>query len=264
MLFITNPYPGLILLSFLYLQCHSKRFINLIFTFLFLNGAINMGLKFLFKVPLHESIYNHDCWYSFPSGHMQYGIVFWGIVWIYTNYSMKSLFIIISLLISSGWSMNEHHYHTPLEMIAAIFPATIILSFYILLSKRINFEKNNLILLNCISVIIQVIIITNIESPCKDYKFTWLWLNLGANLGFSIISLITKDVSEDVIYKLKIRVKSLLFYYICFLFILEIILAYQAMNLCDNEINSLICGILIPIVLFLTSKLYQKFNIANG
>jgi len=263
MLFITNPYLGLTLLSFLYLQFNSKRRINLIFICLFLNGAFNTILKFLFKIPLHKSIYNHDCWYSFPSGHMQYAIAFWGIVWIHTNYNIKFLITIIFLLISSGWEMNRHNYHTPVEMIGAILPAITILMLYKYLSARINFAKNKLILLNIISITMQLLVINIVESPCENYKFTWLWLNVGANLGFGIISLIVQDISEDIIVKLRIRLRSSLFYYISLLFIVEIFFIYNVMNLYKDEVGSLFCGVMMPIMLFLTSKLYQKYNTIN-
>lgn len=264
LLLITNPNLAVILLSLWYIQFNSKRHTNLIFSCLFLNGSLNAGLKNVFQFPLHESIYNNHCWYSFPSGHMQYAILFWGIVWVHTSYNLKFLLIITLLLIASGWSMDQHNYHTPMEMIGAILPAAAILSLYIIIVKRINLKQNNLIWFNITIISIELIVLSLIQSPCEYYKFSWMWLNLGATLGFSSISLIIQDRSENIWHELKRRVKSPLFYCISLLSIAELILIYRVMNIYKSDIASFICGILMPIVLFLTSKLYQKFNTSNG
>ncbi len=256
-LLFTNPYLAVVLLTLWYVIFNSKRLVNLIFSFIFINGALNSGLKFLFKIPLHESL-NNQCWYSFPSGHMEYALVFWGILWINTGYNLKFLVMIILLLVASGISMNDHNYHTPLEMIGAIPPAIAILTIYNLTLKRINLTTNNLLLINITSIGIQLATLSMLESPCDYYKFNWMWLNLGANFGFGIISLITKDQIVNMKQELKLRLNSPLFYCFILLIIAELVLMYQITNIYKTEVVNAFCGTLLPIVLFLTSKLYQK------
>lgn len=263
LLLFTNPYLAVTLLTLWYVNSNSKRYINLIFIFIFINGVVNSWLKFYFKIPLHESL-NNQCWYSFPSGHMQYALVFWGILWIHTRYNIKFLTLIILLLVASGWSMNQHNYHTLLEMIGAIPPAAAILSIYNFTLKRIDFSKNNLLWLNFTSIAIQLATLGLIESPCENYKFNWMWLNLGANLGFGVISLITQDKVENFAQELKSRLKSPLFYFIFLLTIVELWAMYKIISMYKTELDNALCGILLPIVLFLTSKLYQKFNTTDG
>jgi hypothetical protein len=195
---------------------------------------------------------------------MQYAVVFWGILWINMNYNLKFLTVIILFLVASGWSMHQHHYHTPMEMIGAIPPAAVILGLYSVVLRRINFTKNNLLWLNLISIIIQLIVLYLIKSPCEYYKFSWMWLNIGANLGFGFISLIIQDTAENNMEVLKDRVKRQIFYYICLLCIIELFFMYKLTNLYKTDIAYLIYGVLFSIVLFLTAKLYQRFNRTNG
>ena len=263
LLLFTNPYLAVTLLTLWYVFCNSKRYINLIFIFIFINGALNSWLKFIFKMPLHHSL-NNQCWYSFPSGHMEYALVFWGILWIHTRYNMKFLAIVVLLLVASGWSMDQHNYHTPLDMIGAIPPAAVILGIYNFTLKRIDFSKNNLLWLNFTSIGIQLTTLGLIESPCENYKFNWMWLNLGANLGFGVISLITRDKVEVFVQELKLRLKSPLVYCIFLLTIAQLLGMYKLTSIYKTEVGNTLCGILLPIVLFLTSKLYQKFNTTNG
>lgn len=261
-LFFTNPYLLVALLTLWYVTFASHRYINLIFIFIFINGALNSWLKFIFKVPLHESL-NNECWYSFPSGHMQYALVFWGILWINTGYNLKFLVIVILLLVASGYSMNARNYHTPLEMIGAIPPAIAILTIYNITLKRINLTTNNLLWLNIISILIQLITLNCIKSPCSYYTFNWMWLNVGANLGFGIMSLITEDQSVNIKQKLKLVLSSQLFYLVFLLTIVELVSINTITNIYKTATINGMCGVLLPIVLYFTSKLYKKLNTNN-
>ncbi len=262
LLIFTNPYPSIFILSSWYVFFNSKRLINFIFSFIFINGAFNSGLKFLSKIPLHESL-NNPCWYSFPSGHMQYATVFWGIIWLHNQYNIKLLIIIILFLITGGWAMQANNYHTLFEMICAIPFAITVIYIYCITVKRINFSKNNLVWINITSIGIQLTTLSILESPCQYYKFSWMWLNIGANIGFMIQSLIVQEKTENIIQEIKIMLRSPLLYCIFLLIITELVITYSIINIYKTEIANLLSGILLTNMLFLTSKLYQKL-LPNG
>ncbi len=263
LLSLAGPYVSNVMLALWYIQFNSKRLINLIFIFLFINGSLNSLLKFIFKWPLDLSL-NNPCWYSFPSGHMQYAIVFWGIILKHSRYNLKLLIVLTLLLVASGTVMAQKNFHTPIEMIAAMPPAALMLWLYETTSARINLLQNNLLVLNLVSIIIQLLAIKIVKSPCENYKFGWMWLNLGVNIGFMIQSVLVQDKPENLSQELKKKLTSLLSYVILLLVIVELKAFYIASGIYKTEAANLFCGILVQIVLFLTSKLYQKLNTING
>jgi hypothetical protein len=252
-----------IILALWYIQFNSKRLVNLIFIFLFINGSLNSLLKFIFKWPLDLSL-NNQCWYSFPSGHMQYGLVFWGIIVINAKYNLKLSVALTLLLIASGIVMAGKKFHTPIEMIAAIPPAATILYIYSKTLSRINLVKNNLLLLNIASITIQLITLAIVESPCENYKLGWMWLNVGANIGFIAQSIVAQDKVENILFEIRKKLKLPLSYIFLLLIIAELRAFYILIGSYKAEAANLLCGISIQVMLFLTSKLYQKLNTING
>lgn len=190
-LLITNPILGGTILSIFFVLYgpYGKRLTNLMFCFVFINGALNTNLKYLLKIPLHSSL-NNPCWWGFPSGHMGYGLVFWGILWINSNFNKKLFGLLVMMLLCSGAAMKYKNYHNVTEMIGAVPPSALILYLYYLALKRIDLTKNNLLYLNCLSISFQIATLAIVKSPCTGYSFGWIGLNLGANLGFTITSLL--------------------------------------------------------------------------
>jgi hypothetical protein len=224
------------------------------FNCMFINGAINSILKSIFKVPLHASL-NNTCWWSFPSGHMQYGIVLWGMLWINSKFNLKLLGLCIGLLMLSAFAINYNQYHTYFEMAAAIPPAVGILSIYYVIYRK----SLSLIKLNLLSILIQVVAILNVESPCIDYKMHWMYLNLGANIGFLITLFFYNQKKEP--YALQkmgnIKINKLkLFLMLTSLCIFQYIIAvFPTID------GNFICGIFLPLVLFYISKLHNPQNV---
>jgi hypothetical protein len=248
-LLFTNPILGVLIISLLY-SVYSKRPLgNLMFNCIFINGAINSILKSIFKVPLHISL-NNTCWWSFPSGHMQYGIVLWGMLWVNSNFNLKLLGGFIVLLMLSAFAINYNHYHTYFEMLGAVPPAVGILSIYYVMYKK----NLSLINLNIISIILQAVVIFNIESPCIGYKLNWMYLNLGANIGLLITLFFHKHETEK--YQLQTTIKNIKFNRLKLLLMLTSLCIFWYIITVFRTIDgNFICGIFLPLVLFFISKL---------
>lgn len=214
------------------------------FNCMFINGALNTILKSIFKVPLDISL-NNQCWWSFPSGHMQYGIVLYGMLWINSNFNLKLLWFFIGLLILSAFAINYNQYHTYLDMIAAIPPAAAILYlYYVVYSNGFSLMK-----INILSIIFQTVIVFNIEYPCIGYKLNWMYLNLGVNVGFLITLFLHNHDAFHM--KRKIKFNKLRF---LLLLIASCVFQYFITALRTIDLN-LIYGIFFPLILFFISKL---------
>lgn len=252
----TNPILSVIPLSLIYVFLHKRTTVNLIFTFLFISVSLNALLKFFFQIPLHSSL-NNQCWWALPSGHMQYGIVFWGIMWIHQNYNLKVLLLFIVLLIASGWKMNLNNYHTLFEMICAIPPAIIILILYALVLKRIDFQnKNHLFRMNILSIIFQLIIMTIVKSPCLNYKLGWMWLHLGASIVLMSQYFLNSwsFLTLQSLEKKQLKPISVVFT----LLTIQLAICFAIILKYNNEFIQLICGIIFIIVIYYNSELYKK------
>lgn len=230
--------------------------VNLIFSFLFINGALNSVLKFLFKLPLDPSL-NNKCWYGFPSGHMQYGIAAWGILWINSKLNLKLLVLSIVLLTISGVAMHLHKYHNFIEMIAAVPGGVFIILMYWLTQRRINIATSNLLWVNIVSLCVQVCSIWIIESPCIGFKFSWMWLNVGATVGFAISSILCTETDDirDIIELLKNGLKR----WQTYLFIASTIGAifiwqHFISQYRNSHTASFVCGLGLVSVLYMLSK----------
>ncbi len=260
LLLVTDPKIAALMLSIFYVLygIYEKRLVNLMFIFIFISGCLNTYLKFIFKVSLNHSLNNH-CWYSFPSGHMQYGIVFWGMLLINSNFN-KRLFVLFSvLLVSSGIAMNYNNYHSAFEMLGALPAAAIILFLYNYSLKTIDLSKNNLLTLNAISIILQCITLYIVESPCVTYKFNWMWLNLGLNLGFVLNSFFYKNkIASKIPLKIIHKLKTLNSYFLSALVILLLIISQQL--LLKSSMFELSCfyGMIVPPILLAISNIKIK------
>lgn len=251
LLIVTKPFLSVFPLLFLYLLQNTKRLVNLMFVLLFISCSLNALLKFYFQVPLHESL-NNVCWWSFPSGHMQYGIVFWGMIWINSNYNLKLLGLFVFLLIGAGFSMSLHNYHTAFEMVCAIPPAIAILALYKVLLKKITHDKS-LLIINLCSILFQLLTITIVKSPCVHYSFAWMWLHVGVNIGLLINSMMS-DIYHQFIQKNSFK-QGL---FILSLVFIEGLLCFEMMTKYKNSTAQLLCGVIFPFMLYFNFKLYNK------
>ena len=225
-LYFTNPILGVVLLILYYLfhSVKEARLINLMLNFICLSGSFNAFLKFLFQIPLHESL-NNQCWWAFPSGHMQYGIVLWGMIWINCKFNKALLALFVFCLLLSSISMQYYNYHTFLEMLGALPPAILILLAY----KTILDNKISLLYINLFSIVFQLIVIYVVQSPCINYHFTFFWLNLGCNVGLLISLAIKYD--HQLTSLLKKNIALILF--LIYVFIFQYVTAkYNTIEIC--------------------------------
>lgn len=260
-LYATNPYLGIFLFAILFVTCQAKRLMNLVFACIFMNGALNALLKSIFMVPLHKSL-NNPCWWALPSGHMQYGIVFWGILWINTKYNIKFLLAAVICLLASGTVMSLKNYHTPLDMICALPPAALILFGYDFALTRIDLKKSKLLYLNIFSMAWQGLVLYVVDSPCANYKFNWIWLNIGANVAFMLISFRVKDSEQQLLSKMQLYKRPLAL--IIFVIVLESLSFYKIIIFCTTAVTNSLAGMLFTFLLLLNSILYDRLKKTNG
>jgi hypothetical protein len=245
LLFITNPLLSTFLLVFVYLYSHKERkSILVIVLFLCNSVAFNSLLKYYFKVPLDPSLKN-SCWYAFPSGHLQQAILFWGIIWIKNNYRKDFLLYFSLALILAAWATNYRKYHTVIEMLGAIPPAILILLIY-------NAYKNisNLQFFTFFAAIFQLFVLAIIESPCANFHFTWLWLDLGFTLSILVLDRFKSlETSHE-------PGKSLAF---ALAFCYNLIFNFLLKNLATFDLQ-LLAGFVFFIILQSTIKIYDRFH----
>ncbi len=208
-LLFTNPQVGVIALSICYVLCdnHIVRIINIMFVVVFIGVTLNTWLKGVFMVPLHISLKN-PCWWSFPSGHVQYGVIFSGMIWINNKYDRKILLFLLTCLVAAMYATEYYQYHTWSDIFAAIPSALLMLVlYYYLLSglkqcHSIDAEVRYTNCLNIGGIICQCIGVSLIpSSPCPGYKLSWLWLDIGLNIGFvtaSAVQMIFKDMYQQL------------------------------------------------------------------
>lgn len=138
--------------------------------------ALAAFLKHLFKVPLMPHL--GEGW-AFPSGHMFVACTFWG----FLGFELRNKFAkggIALLLIGIGFSLIHSNFHTPMDVMAAVFFALIVLIFYrwLLTSTALG---HNYALLSLSTFIFSALLIYFI-SPFKAI----FYISLGALLGLSV------------------------------------------------------------------------------
>jgi len=266
LLLVNDPYLGFgLLLSFYTVHdIYEKRLVNLMVIFILINGAFNAYLKFIFKVPLDNSLNNH-CWWAFPSGHMQYGIVFWGMIWINNKYNQRLLSLLILLIFGSGAAMYYSNYHTVFEMLGAIPAAAIILLIYNYISQKTDLRTNPLLKLNIISIIFQLIILSILESPCTNYKFNWIWFNLFFNLGLLLSAFIYRNkVVDKIPLQIVQMLKSRKFYFISTLIAILFILSQKILFSVLSFEMSCLYGMFLPQILIVISNIESRLFIQHN
>jgi hypothetical protein len=188
---------------------------------------------------------------------MQFGIVFWGILWINSKYNVKLLLLFLCFLVTSGYEMHNRNYHSLFEMLGAIPPASMMLYMYKFLLKK----RYEITYINIYSIAFQLAILSFLKSPCMNYKFDWLWLNIGANLGFMITSLKSHDERKiNYIQEILYKMTKFSFYILLGILITECAVFFAVISKYKNTSLFFICGIVLPVMLNLTPKLYQKTN----
>ncbi len=207
---------ALSLLVFFYLSSNKDRS-NLLVILVFLCNAIafNSLLKYYFKVPLDPSLHN-SCWYAFPSGHLQNGIVFWGIIWIRSSFRKDLLLGSILALIAAGWATNYRQYHTVVEMLAAIPPAIFMVFLYYRLYKSYA-----LLPITLGSIFFQLATLAIIKSPCDKFQFIWLWLDLGLTASVLLLEAFNWITKYKTTLKPLIALPLTLFYCLVFKYLLK-------------------------------------------
>ncbi len=263
LLLINDPRVGALVLSIFYTLygVYEKRLVNLMFIFIFMSAAFNTYLKFLFKAPLDTSLNNH-CWWAFPSGHMQYGIVFWGMLCVHSNFNKKLLSLFILIIVGSGAAMHYKNYHTTSEMLGAVPAAAIILLIYNYIFKKIDFRTNKLLKLNIISTVLQLMVLLVVESPCIDYKFDWIWFNLFFNLGFLLSALTHRNKVADKIHpQITQMIKSQKFYFISALIALLFIISQKILFSVLSFEMSCLYAMFLPQILLVISNIGSRLFI---
>jgi membrane-associated phospholipid phosphatase len=182
---INNPMFGLLLLILICLSRQNRVKVILLMFTLTINLCLNVCLKAYFKMPLH-AILNNPCWWSFPSGHTQYGLVFWTVIGI----EFAKLYITLPLFLSSLIAMNYSQYHTWYEISGAFIPGLLIIVLYLCFKRYLHNNPNSgLIKIGFTCLFIQLLVLYFLpDLPCQGKHYTWLWFNLGLSILLICIS----------------------------------------------------------------------------
>ncbi|MCC5791532.1 MAG: phosphatase PAP2 family protein [Legionellaceae bacterium] len=124
------------------------------------NLIINVALKGTFKIPLPPELHPG---YAFPSGHMQFSVVFYG--WLMLHLPSAVLrCLVLPILFGIGGSLLHFHYHNLSEVLAgAFFALSLILLYRVLLQYR---AKNTpLFLISCSSLLMAYIALVYEQIP---------------------------------------------------------------------------------------------------
>lgn len=138
--------------------------------------ALVAFLKHLFKVPLMPHL--GEGW-AFPSGHMFVACAFWG----FLGFELRNKFIrmaIALLLIGIGFSLVYSNFHTPMDVIAAVLFAFIMILFYHWLLTSTILGHNKALL--SLSVFTFSALLIYFIWPLKSI----FYISLGALLGLSV------------------------------------------------------------------------------
>lgn len=159
-------------LSIFYLYS-SRAASRLMLIFLF-SMLLNAILKYYFAVPLPPHL--QPGW-AFPSGHMQAACV----LWLWLCWEIKHLWLnclALFILTGIGCGLVYFGYHTPFDVVGAIFFSAMILSGYQFILSRLT---PPLAILGLVFASMGLGIIYLIPI-----SFNHLWLAFGALLGFSL------------------------------------------------------------------------------
>lgn len=185
-----------ILITFLLLGCCSTKYkqvflqtaLLLLFTMIF-----SAYLKSIWQIPLLPHL-NTVGW-SFPSGHMQGAVAFWGCLAIqFRAYSIKSICLI--LIAGIGFGLVHLQYHIPKDIFASLgFAGLTLLSTFILL-KFFSNKTERLGLLFCLLGLALISL-----YPRSAPHLPHLWMAEGGLLGCSVgLFLMPKQSSQATIH----------------------------------------------------------------
>jgi undecaprenyl-diphosphatase len=220
-------------------QIFSHALIILLFTMVF-----SAMLKSIFKVPLNPALGLSG--YAFPSGHMQSSIVFYG--WLFYSISNKLVrYSIIGILFGVAYGLVYRGYHNIIEILGALFFASITLFFYnYAVTKNAIFkERTYLLAIATITLSLLLIFIMYIQL---GFISPHIWKVIYILLGFSIASYFTYT-NEKIILSLRGKISSLIFIVITLLTIFYISksLVSKDLPLYIRNIQWLLIGAIIPL-----------------
>ncbi len=135
-LFFTQENTVIALLCIGFLGYDKKKVSKTLFLLLF-SMILNAFLKSIWQIPLSPKI---GTGFAFPSGHMQNSAVLWG--WLSLEVNQKPFFA-FSIFLLSGVAFGLLHfgYHTPVDILGALFFAIILLIAYPYLLKKSLIKK---------------------------------------------------------------------------------------------------------------------------
>ncbi len=174
-LLFTHEYAVIILIAIGFLIFNRNLFGKALFILLF-SMVINTYLKSIWKIPLPNHL---EAGFSFPSGHMQTAFALWGwLAWEFKNRFFTGF--VVFLLSGIAFGLIYLGYHTPRDILGALFfgSITLLLYYYFL---KISWIQKHLPLIGLVFACLSVPFITLMHTYPSS-----IWVATGALIGFSL------------------------------------------------------------------------------